>query len=141
MLAGTVAEDKLPPAAAGTQWRLAWSDEFDGTTIDTNKWDVMGDWKHRDGYWVKEDSYLDGQGHLVLRTKKDGERYTCGAVRTLGKFEHRFGYWVARAQLPTQPGHWPAFWLMCDGVGKIGDEGRDGTEIDIVEVPWRYGLS
>ncbi len=139
MLAGTVAEDKLPPAAAGTQWRLAWSDEFDGTTIDTNKWDVMGDWKRRDGYWVKEDSYLDGQGHLVLRTKKDGERYTCGAVRTLGKFEHRFGYWVARAQLPTQPGHWPAFWLMCDGVGKIGNEGRDGTEIDIVEVPWRTG--
>jgi beta-glucanase (GH16 family) len=28
---------------------------------------------------------------------------------------------------------------MGSGVGKIGDEGRDGTEIDIVEIPWRDG--
>ena len=25
---------------------------------------------------------------------------------------------------------------MGDGVGKVGDEGRDGTEIDIFEKPW-----
>ncbi len=28
---------------------------------------------------------------------------------------------------------------MCDGVAKVGNEGRDGTEIDVVEVPWRDG--
>ena len=28
---------------------------------------------------------------------------------------------------------------MCPGVGHVGDEGRDGTEIDIVEIPWRDG--
>jgi beta-glucanase (GH16 family) len=26
--------------------------------------------------------------------------------------------------------------MMCDGVGSVGDEGRDGTEIDIMEKPW-----
>ena len=26
---------------------------------------------------------------------------------------------------------------MADGVGKVGDGGRDGTEIDIMEKPWR----
>jgi len=41
--------------------------------------------------------------------------------------------------MPSQPGHWPAFWIMSSGVNKVGDQGRDGTEIDIVEIPWRDG--
>lgn len=131
--------DTLPAAPASQEWKLVWHDEFDGNRLDPAKWEVFGDSKRRDGWWVKEDSYLDGQGHLILRTKKDGERYTCGAVRTRGRFEHAFGYYVVRCQLPKQPGHWPAFWIMGDGVGKVGDGGRDGTEIDIVEIPWRDG--
>jgi beta-glucanase (GH16 family) len=129
----------LPKLPAGQEWRLAWSDEFIGTTVDTNKWDVMGDWKRRDGWWVKEDSFLDGKGNLVLRTKKDGERFTSGAVRTRERFEHAFGFWTARCQLPKEPGHWSAFWLMSQSVFHVGDEGRDGTEIDVAEFPWRDG--
>jgi alpha-L-fucosidase len=127
----------LPPLPEGQSWKLAWSDEFEGTAVDQSKWELCGDWKRRDGFWVKEDAYLDGKGNLLLRTKKDGDRYTCGAVRTKGKFEHRYGYWVCRCEFPKQPGHWPAFWLMADGVNKVGADGRDGTEIDIMEKPWR----
>ncbi len=130
-------EEFLPGLSEGQSWRLAWSDEFEGDAVDPSKWEVLGDWKRRDGYWVKEDAYLDGKGNLILRTKKDGDRYTCGAVRTRGKFEHRYGYWICRCKFPEQPGHWPAFWLMGRGVGKVGDGGRDGTEIDIMEKPWR----
>jgi beta-glucanase (GH16 family) len=133
------AKEFLPPAPDGKQWKLAWHDEFDGQQLDETKWNRLGDWKRRDGYWVKEDAYLNGKGSLVLRTRKDGDRYTCGAVNTAGKFEHAFGYYVARCKLPKQPGHWPAFWLMAAGVNHVGDEGRDGTEIDIIEVPWRDG--
>lgn len=131
------AEEFLPPLSDGRIWQLIWSDEFDGNAVDQSKWELLGDWKRRDGFWVKEDSYLDGQGHLILRTKKDGDRYTCGAVRTRGKFEHRYGYWVCRCKFPKEQGHWPAFWLHADTVGRIGDAGRDGTEIDIMEKPWR----
>ena len=132
-------QEFLPPAPAGQQWKLVWQDEFDGKELDESKWNRLGDWKRRDGYWVKEDAYLDGKGSLVLRTRKDGNRYTCGAVNTKGKFEHAFGYYVARCKLPKQEGHWPAFWLMAGGVNTVGNEGRDGTEIDIIEVPWRDG--
>ncbi len=132
-----VAREFLPPLPEGKSWKLAWSDEFEGSAIDPSKWEVLGDYKRRDGYWVKADSYLDGQGNLILRTRKDGDRYTCGAVRTKDRLEHRYGYWVCRCQFPKQPGHWPAFWMMADGVGKVGDGGRDGTEIDIMEKPWR----
>ncbi len=131
------ADEFLPPIPEGKHWVLAWRDEFDGAKLDESKWEILGDWKRRDGFWVKEDSYLDGQGNLVLRTKKAGDRFTCGAVRTRGRFEHTFGYWVCRCKFPTQEGHWPAFWLMAGGVSKVGDEGRDGTEIDIMEKPWR----
>ena len=130
------ANEFLPPLPDGKSWQLAWSDEFDGKAVDQAKWELLGDMKRRDGYWVKEDAYTDGEGHLILRTKKDGDRYTCGSVRTRGKFEHRYGYWVCRCKFPKQQGHWPAFWLHADSVGKIGDGGRDGTEIDIMEKPW-----
>jgi beta-glucanase (GH16 family) len=139
LAADNAATSQLPPPPAGTEWRLAWADEFAGAKLDPAKWEVLGDWKRRDGWWVKDDAYLDGQGHLILRTRKDGDRYTCGAIRTKGRFEHAFGYYEVRCKLPREPGHWPAFWLMCDGVTKVGDDGRDGTEIDVVEVPWRDG--
>ncbi len=129
----------LPPAPAGQHWKLAWHDEFDGNKLDETKWNRLGDSKRRDGFWIKDDAYLNGKGSLLLRTRKDGERFTCGAVNTRGKFEHAFGYYVARCKMPKQPGHWPAFWLMSPGVGSVGNEGRDGTEIDIVEIPWRDG--
>ncbi len=131
--------ESLPPAPTGKAWKLIWQDEFDGQKLDETKWNRLGDWKRRDGYWVKDDAYLSGKGTLLLRTRKDGDRYTCGAVNTRDKFEHAFGYYVARCKLPQQEGHWPAFWLMGPGVQSVGDEGRDGTEIDVIEVPWRDG--
>jgi len=133
---GRIREEFMPPAGEGKTWKLAWSDEFNGTKIDRSKWEIVGDWKRRDGYWVKEDSYLDGKGNLIIRTKKDGDRYTSGAMRTRNRFEHKFGYWVCRCKFPEQVGHWPAFWLHASSVTKVGNEGRDGTEIDIMEKPW-----
>lgn len=130
-------EEWLPQLSEGQTWQLIWSDEFDGSAVDQAKWDVLGDFQRRDGFWVKDDVYVDGRGNLILRTKKDGDRYTCGAARTRGKFEHAYGYWVCRCKLPKEQGHWPAFWLHADTVGRIGDAGRDGTEIDIMEKPWR----
>jgi len=132
-------KEPLPPPPDGHEWKLVWSDEFDGAQLDETKWNRLGHSKRRDGFWVKDDAYVDGQCHLILRTKKDGDRFTCGAVNTRGKFERAFGYFVVRCQMPRQPGHWPAFWFMSDGVGRVGDEGRDGTEIDVVEMPWRDG--
>jgi len=137
--AATPHAEELPSPPAGWQWQLIWQDEFDGTRLDPQKWEVCGDWPRRDGWWVKDDAYVDGQGHLILRTRQQGDRFTCGAVRTQGKFEHAHGYWTARCELPRAPGHWPAFWLMCPGVTSVGNGGRDGTEIDIAEFPWRDG--
>lgn len=127
---------QLPPVAAGQEWRLVWQDEFDGSALDEDKWERI-DGPRRDAFWSRDDAYLDGKGCLVLRTRKDGDRYTSGAVRTKGKFEHRYGYWECRCQFPKQQGHWPAFWLMpAQGLPDAEVGGAAGTEIDIMEKAW-----
>ena len=130
----------LPPLPAGQEWRMVWNDEFDGKELDVAKWTAQGDHVRKGGMWLKKCSQLDGQGHLqLLATKEPDGSFGTGCVNSKGKFEHKQGLWVARMQMPTQPGFWSAFWLMGNAVGKIGNEGMDGTEIDVVEYPKRTG--
>jgi beta-glucanase (GH16 family) len=128
-------KDTLPAPPQGKTWKLVWHDEFDGSKLDESKWDVP-EGPRRDGWWLRQAISLDGRGHLVIGTRKQDGKYIDGCIRTRGKFEHAHGYYVARIQLQKQPGHWSAFWLWGTGVGNVGDGGRDGTEIDIMEKPW-----
>ena len=127
--------DTLPPAPAGQAWRLVWHDEFDGEKLDETKWEVP-EGKRRDALWSRRAIALDGKGNLVIRTFKEGEKHYDGCVRTRGRFEHAFGFYVARIRFQRQPGHWSAFWMFGSGVTTVGNEGMDGTEIDIMERPW-----
>ena len=118
---------------------LIWNDEFNGATIDTTKWQPQGDYARQQGYWYKNDSYLNGQGQLVLRVQKDPTtgNYGSGAVQTGNNFQRTFGYFEAKMKFPTQQGHWCAFWLFTMSEGNtnvIG--GTDGAEIDILEKAW-----
>lgn len=124
-----------------------WYDEFNGTGVpDGTKWERQ-EYNRRnnasgpDGWWSKEDSYLDGNGNLVIRVRKiadknnDGDScdFSCGALRSKGKFSHLYGKYEIRCQLPTQPGWWVAFWMMQGNVGSVLNAGIDGTEVDIME--------
>ncbi len=120
-----------------TDANLVWRDEFDGKTLDAARWNTLGDHRRRGGWWLKKHAYLDGKGHLVLRFDRHGDTYGMGAVNTEGRFEFTYGYVEARMQNPKQEGHWPGVWLFGRGVNRVGDDGRDGTEVDIVECPWR----
>ena len=48
-------------------------------------------------------------------------------------FMQAFGYFEAIVKVPDAPGMWSAFWLQGNDVGKIGNGGKDCTEIDIYE--------
>ncbi len=132
----STSEEKLPAPPEGKRWKLVWNDEFDGDKLDETKWTAAPEAKRKDGWWSPRAVSLDGQGHLVIKTFKDENHVVDGCARTRGKFEHRFGYYVTRVLLQKQQGHWSAFWLTSPGVGTVGNEGRDGTEIDIYEKPW-----
>ncbi len=126
---------------------LIWSDDFDGSgEPDPAKWERQ-EYNRRnnangpDGWWSREDSYLDGTGNLVIRVRKiidknaDGDScdFSVGALRSKGKFEHLYGRFEISCKLPTQPGWWVAFWMMQGNVGSVGNGGVDGTEVDIME--------
>ncbi len=133
-----IPNDILPPLAQGQEWKLVWQDEFDGTEIDGTRWERPS-YERRGHLWRAENAYLDQKGHLIMETSQVGDRYASPCLRTMGRYEKKYGLFVARCKLPKTEGHWSAFWLYHHSVGQVGDEGRDGTEIDIMEWPYRDG--
>ncbi|MDI6447752.1 family 16 glycosylhydrolase [Anaerobaca lacustris] len=122
------------PLPVGDGYKLVWSDEFDGETLDLSKWDYRGLGPRRNAINVKETVSLDGEGHLVLTTKRVGDAWHTAMIGTQGKFETTFGYFECRVRLQEQIGHWSAFWLQSPSLGDpLGDPATAGTEIDIFE--------
>src|ERR1700683_135199 len=89
------------PAFGQSPWRAVWSDEFDGITgapPDAGKW-VMergaGGWGNSElQKYVADTSgaFLDGKGHLVIRSSKTPEGgYTSARLKTEGKFSVPYG--------------------------------------------------
>ena len=130
--------DLLPAPPAGTEWRLLWHDEFDGTAIDLKeKWETPEFGVRRDGYWAPEALSLTGDGFLKMSVFKDESgRFLSGCLRSRGKYEKAKGFFVARMNSPHETGHWPAFWLYTPEINNIGNGSADGAEIDIMEKPW-----
>ncbi|HLY19941.1 MAG TPA: glycoside hydrolase family 16 protein [Bryobacteraceae bacterium] len=131
----------LVPAAAGTpDRRLVWSDEFDGArgaAPDPAKWvyDVgAGGWGNGELETYTKDrtnSYLDGEGHLVVQAEKAAGSYTSARLKTQGKFSMAYGRVEARIRIPYGQGIWPAFWMLGDDIK--GKGWPDCGEIDIME--------
>ena len=114
-------------------YELVWADEFDGTELDTSKWEYRQLGPRRDAINAKDCVSLDGEGNLVLETRNvDGEYHTA-MIGTQGKFEATFGYFECRVRLQTQLGHWSAFWLQSPTVSQVGDTRANGVEMDIFE--------
>ncbi len=126
------------------KWDLVFEDDFEGTTIDLNKWNIwdeMRDWRYS---YSKDNMILDGNGNLINRMsvleKPDsatGESQTSGAMTTQGKFETTYGYFEIRMIPHKAEGLMGAFWLMCGDMGDkdAADDGtaKNGCEIDIIE--------
>lgn len=129
------AKDKLPLPPDGKTWKMVWSDEFEGQSLNEANWETPPDGPRHAGWWMRKAVSMDGQGHLVITTFRDGDKIIDGCVRTKGKFTHAFGYYVARVQLPKEQGHWPAFWLF-EGCHVTGTNWWNGAEIDIMEKFW-----
>ena len=118
---------EFDPVKAG--WPLVFSDEFEGTSLDTNKWYFP----HYAGQH-KDCVYLDGNGHLVVEAKmgtdpKTGKErlVTDGIWSSLGQ---TYGYFESRLKFTKMPGWWAAFWLY----GTMNaNPFIDGFEIDIFE--------
>ncbi len=137
---------RAPEGPPSADYKLIWSDEFDGTTLDATKWAIRYPGKRKDGINDPQCARLDGEGHLVIDIKKVGDAYHSAMISTGGKKTFRGGYFECRATLPQQPGYWSAFWIIGDhvsdpdrGKAKVDDTLHNGTEIDALEYLQKQG--
>ncbi len=104
----------VAPLRAQTRWTLVWSDEFDGpanSAPDQSKWTYdlgAGGWGNHEleVYTdLRENSFLDGKGNLVIRAQRSTSGgYTSARLKTQGKFSTAYGKIEARIKLPYGQG-------------------------------------
>lgn len=143
------------------EWKLVWSDEFDGTELDRAKWDfrtsMMG-LKHP--AWTENGVHLDGDSNVVFTLIEENGKPVCAQLQTgynfmdeplekttfgsdhlqwnIGKlhenkYTHGQGYYECRCRLQKKNGWWSAFWIQSPIIGSSLDPGESGVEIDIME--------
>ncbi len=121
-------------------FELVWSDEFDGDTVDADKW-IFPSWitQRNGGYWSdKLVSVHDGNLDIAAKYIREGldglpGGYYTGVVETRNKYEQCRGYFEVRCILPASTGLWSSFWMMNEGVYNVDGSGDDGTEVDVFE--------
>ena len=115
-------------------YKLVWKDDFKGTHLDTTKWNHRSLGKRKYGVVTKDASFLDGKGHLIIRTSKRDSIYSIGQIGTQKTYLTTYGYFECRAKLNKESGPHTAFWLQSPTVGNTSDNpAKYGTEIDIFE--------
>ena len=138
-------------------WRLVWSDEFNGSSVDRKKWDFDRDcWgggnNERQCYTDRRVNAAVSGGFLTITARKERftgaavpahmrpassnaanvtKDYTSARMVTRGKASWRYGRIEIRAKLPAGQGTWPAIWMLPEDKS-LGPWAASG-EIDILE--------
>jgi beta-glucanase (GH16 family) len=111
---------------------LTFQDEFDGTAVDSSKWNIIS----RNIYYKgilsahNPDMVSVQDGHLRIDLKATPYRsmnYSGGEIDTRDKFSQQYGYFEARMKMPGGSAIHSAWWLWPQS-------DRWPPEIDIVEM-------
>ena len=128
-----------------SDWKLVWSDEFDGVRIDTSNWNYQvveagrfnDEWQR---YTNSDENAFIDNGTLVLKAIHESEvhgmdQYTSARLHTANKQTWKYGKIAARIKLPEGNGIWPAFWMLGANINENGGDTPwpQSGEIDILE--------
>lgn len=116
---------------AQNEYQLQWSDEFDGTELNRDNWNVednaRGGGNAELQYYTPRNISIEkhpvtGESCLVLTAKKEdyGNRpCTSARLNTQDKVTVHYGKVEARIAFPhTADGLWPAFWMLGNNLAK-----------------------
>lgn len=133
---------------AGGGWYQTMNEGFDSNSMPEN-WHYSPHGIRKTEYWCDNMVKFEN-GNCVISAAtlddnncdicpKDGQftsgietRYMDGED-SIQSFAQAFGYYEAKVKFPVGEGMWSAFWLQSNFQRKIGNEGKDGTEMDIFE--------
>jgi len=105
-------------------WTIVWSDEFNGDTLNTDKWSYMTgtgtefgltDWGNNEKQYYREENVTVSDGKLHITAKKEyfgGKAYTSGRIRTIEKGDWTYCRVKFRAKMPKGKGLWAAVWML-----------------------------
>ncbi len=122
-------------------WQLVWSDEFNGSAVDTTKWTF--ETGNNNGWGNAEREYYTGRTnnmfvsggvlHIVARQESfNGFPYTSARMKSQGLYSKKYGRIEWRAKLPQGLGFWPALWMMGTNISSVGWPACG--EIDVLEI-------
>ncbi|HEV7720078.1 MAG TPA: glycoside hydrolase family 16 protein [Iamia sp.] len=126
-------------------WRLSWSDEFNGTQVDGSKWNVYDEatpWNSvespKASTCPKASNVSLSGGLLIMRTKKangacaGGQAQSGAGMNTWGKFEQAQGRFEARVRWTAEGNNlWGGFWTHANG--GPGYDKTKASELDVFE--------
>jgi len=113
--------------AIGKMHEMIWSDEFDGNTVNTSKWNANPEdilpipYANEKQYYAAENVAVKN-GMLEITARKQvmlDRNYTSGHIDTYGLFSTRYGRVEARIKLPKSPQILGAFLLTGDNIGAV----------------------
>ena len=139
------AESPVSEKASG--YTLVWSDEFNGSSLDRDSWNVeingTGCGNAELQYYLdKPTNVCVRDGNLVITARKEkyqDKNFTSGRINTMNKVCFTYGVVEARIKLPkTANGLWPAFWMMGNDISTVSWP-RCG-ETDILEMGHSNGI-
>ncbi len=143
-LAGNQASSSvLPISTRSIPWAISWADEFNGTQVDTSKWNFQvggSGWGNGEAQYYTNGTNASVQnGHLVIEARQQtvgSNQYTSSRMNTSNKGDFLYGRIEIRAKLPSTGGTWPAIWTLPTNwsYGNWPDCG----EIDIMEHRGNY---
>jgi beta-glucanase (GH16 family) len=128
-----------PSVAVGSEtYGLVWSDEFDGTGLNSANWtpelgNGVNGWGNNEvqSYTNSTDNLRVADGVLVIEAIKTGSAWTSARIKTQGKREFKYGKIEFRAKLPSGIGPWPAAWMMGANIDAVSWPACG--EIDVME--------
>jgi len=131
------------PVGGSGGWNLTFSDEFNGSNLNTSMWNTHLTWGYgeggttQNGYWSGNVSENAGQLQLELQQQTmtlggKSYNYTSGMIQNAGNFKQAYGYFEMRARFPVGTGFWPGFWLLPDPTAN--GAGASQYEIDAIEL-------
>lgn len=147
-----------PVTSLSADYQYVWGDEFDGDTLNTQKWGIYAKMEGSSIYKDEEGNELgdytgdvvnskderaiaveDGNLRLTAYKTEDGKYVTPTSVVTQNTMNFKYGYVEIRAKFPVQDGVWSSWWTKSvfdksDTYNLIKSPTDVGAEIDMIEV-------